>query len=547
MKKNYKCTLAIIFLITISLILNSSCNFFRKTPLLDMIKNDSSLLVPFLSYQLKELDKSDYQENGVDLVNYWNVSARLITNLYVDISVSKTSEDIIEQLMNTFKTHGYFPRPAYDGFEYGWVSSMDAPVVALACQMAFELSGENKYKEYVEQLIPYLKQTIDNKGYIMTLEDGNMWLLEYASADLNEENAWFVLNGSLVGALASVIIADIYQDEELQTILDKQTQAYKAYSDKFFYNNNTWCYYMLNPKTVNQPHYVIFESKLFKSLSLVSDDSYYQEEYEQRIDLLKNNLPVYAVENSDNTINYTLLRAIAPHPYYIDIYDTDLDFYDDNNTLLKSDKMGGNSIHENIFLSGTLPNTATNATFTSTIINDLNYLNIPNLPIYMLTPEQIKIPNPIDFNLIAQDDAQLLDDKISLSDKYSDNAWGSLYLELNESISVDYKDYYAFEINNLSDNSIYSSIMFKDTLGNTQMRYLKPLKPGKNLYLLNILGFIEQEKSLENISVVQIRLYTDDIVSDTITIEVNDFRVFSNSMSLEEYINNSDYTINQGP
>ena len=67
-------------------------------------------------------------------------------------------------MMETFKMNGCFPRPAYQQFEYGWVSSMDAPTIMFASELYYELTGEGKYREFCLSVLKYALESTDTGG-----------------------------------------------------------------------------------------------------------------------------------------------------------------------------------------------------------------------------------------------------------------------------------------------------------------------------------------------------------------------------------------------
>ena len=94
--------------------------------------------------------KLSIQDNGKDYYNYWAVSVTAITEIR-DGNIEKAIE-IIDRNIDTFYHYGYFPRPAYKSLDYGWVSCMDAPVVGVASQMLYEITGDEKYEQFVRDV-----------------------------------------------------------------------------------------------------------------------------------------------------------------------------------------------------------------------------------------------------------------------------------------------------------------------------------------------------------------------------------------------------------
>ena len=150
-------------------------------------------------------EKLSMQKNGLDYENYW-VQASTGISMALGKGSLEDAKRITDCLMGTFARNGYFPRPEYRGLPFGWVSSMDAPVIAVLAQLVYEKTGESKYQEFVSQLSEYMTKGVSEHGYIAQINK-KPWLFEYADAATTQETGWFVLNGSLVGTLGTAMIA----------------------------------------------------------------------------------------------------------------------------------------------------------------------------------------------------------------------------------------------------------------------------------------------------------------------------------------------------
>lgn len=199
------------------------------------------------------------QTNKVDYINYATRASTAVTELYEYNSGNRKDVDrfnkalyILNNLKNTFYRYGFFPRPAYENFQYGWVSSMDAPVVALAAQMAYEITDDEQWSSFRNDLLSYCKKNTKEHGFLLQEKDGNIWPLEYAEQSTTEENAEYVINGSLFGYQALEMLASVCEDKELYGILDKILYNYEKKSPDYIYNNEEWLWYSLNPKIINQ-------------------------------------------------------------------------------------------------------------------------------------------------------------------------------------------------------------------------------------------------------------------------------------------------------
>lgn len=117
--------------------------------------------------------KLSLQENGMDYTNYWVQTVIAITALYKEDNI-EYAENIIQNEIRTFEKYGFFPRPEYIDFEYGWVSCMDAPVIGVAAQMLYEKTGKSEYKDFVYKLVEYIKKDVTEHGFVAKVGGGKL-------------------------------------------------------------------------------------------------------------------------------------------------------------------------------------------------------------------------------------------------------------------------------------------------------------------------------------------------------------------------------------
>ncbi len=328
--------------------------------------------------ELLDSGKLDLQDNGKDYVNYWIIAERGINyslaykNNPTKIDALKESESILNSLMKTYNSYGKFPRPEYSdqNLGYGWVSAMDAPTIMLLSQMIYEITGKDQYGEFVNDLKEYVIRDIDDGGFNYNIshylwEKDKTWPLEYASADLDSSKYLYVNNGAIVGFLGCKIMALVDNDSEFERYCDNVEKAYESSKEDFLYEKYPWAYYMLNKRTVMQPHYMIFEERLFDAGSKICKSSYWADGYQYRRNAMKSvlNLEFHKTDKGDIGI---MRRACAPHSYLIDVYNTEVEFLDQQNNIIDTWKKEGsgaysadiNGFEEGEFLYGYIPDDA---------------------------------------------------------------------------------------------------------------------------------------------------------------------------------------------
>lgn len=508
-------------------------------------------------------DKFAFQENGLDYVNFYTQGCSATSLLYQYHKLKKTrskeeiglltaASEIIDSAIETFERNGKFPRPQYKEYSYGWVSSMDAPTLMVASEMLHEITGEKKYEEFVKQLITYTMLDVKEGGYNIFFKSSSgedaAWPLEYAATTSTLDNSYLVLNGSLVGYLGMRVIAEEYQNPELMAYLDKVKLGYKEFNMKYHYEKYFWTYYMLNPKTVIPPHYIIFEKELYAALFSLEGDTFWQTEEGYRENALFQVLGLQFMEEPDG-LKFICRRACTPHPYLLDIYTTQISFYDKDNNLLKTfeSNLSGSmadkkeKFYEGEFLYGSVPENAIRYELYS-YKNSLSKIKLFSGDVRVSEPPSIKK----DFALMrpkADLDAKLSMNKnvFLLSSNLHDLGEGRFTWHLQKPEPLSVSNYYAMEIDNLSAFKFNIGLRLYDSEGKGVSRYYTPLVSGKNLILFSELGFDEIE-SIKNISDIVLRIYTDE-TTENVQIAIGEIHQFSDLFALKTYIDGSPYKI----
>lgn len=485
--------------------------------------------------------KLDMQENGLDYVNYWVQTSLAITALRENGAVDGIRE-VLDSLMGTFQRNGCFPRPPYQDFEYGWVSSMDAPVIAVLAQLMYEETNDTKYKDFVTQLSDYMTKNVSEHGYIAQIH-GQPWLFEYADTNTTAETGEFVLNGSLLGTLCTAMVARVTGNSELWALVEKQTALYEEMMPQYWYAEDAWCYYMLQPKKVDPPHYIIFEIRLFNALAEATGIDFYGQEAQRRIDLLKNNYRLNVFEQ-DGIKHYLFLRGGAPHYYYTDIYDTELVFLDAQDNILQCDRMGDRTI-ETSCMTGLYPEETARVEW-HIVPQVAWFVDMGDLNIDFLSNSQTQIPEPLSLTYTASADGYMEENRLQIHADRSEESRCNLTGTLVSTQTATPNAVYALELDNRSDETFTANIVVYNTDGYGVDRYLPQLLPGKNLVVFSLPGFVDYGSgTLQNISAFNLRLYTSANTKDS-EITVGKFYQFENTFQLQRMIAGSDYAINWG-
>lgn len=493
------------------------------------------------------------QENGLDYINYWtkaNEAIQICYNVHherMDREKLNDAEEIMRSLMQTFERSGKFPRPPYKDYEYGWVTSMDAPVIMLASRMLFELTERQEYADFYQRLKSYVFLTTEEDGFNFALPDGSMWPLEYARKDATEEKNYYVLNGSMLGYICLRALSLSDSDQELERYLSTVESAYKQRFD-LFHMGNGWSFYMLHPKTIIPVHYMIFEEKLFRAAFYLNGIDEFQKEYLFRRDALRQSLRLEAFEKDDG-IEFFLLRAACPNFYQIDCYGTRLTFFDaEGRTIYSEDFFGSGEMagdpllfYEKMFLTGTLPSDSRPAGYQVYSIDGSQAFLIYEEPFTISTDTDGE--EEIVCELKAARDAVFspAEGEITMTKELDDKAEGDVIFRLLQPREKD-KSIYTFELDNKSEYTLTLGMIAYDDKNNGATRYYTPLLPGKNCIVICANSFPEID-DLENLSAFWLRIY-DDIIAEDITVVPGEMHCFTSIAAYYSYIMSSPYRIN---
>jgi len=449
---------------------------------------------------------------------------------------------IIDCYMNQYYEYGYLPREPYDSVPGGdYVTAMDAPLLAVCCELAYERIGDEKYKQFLNDLIPYLVADTKESGFILKENDDCWWPLEYAWNDITTEDAWYVYNGSLYGLVCIELIAKCTGDERLIELSDKALNSYKEHADEFYYSDENWCWYSLNytdgNPIIDRSEKLFIEIRALKALYILTGEEFYNNEYEKRIDIWNDIYPVYLYEN-DNSFDVIFLCAGAPHPYYIDIYPTILEIYDSENNLIKTIEAPERSA-EYAFIREDITEEAKYYKLYAKI-NDIKNTLITEGELVYTDHTDLKEP---EYQYSFWGDCANFDETtISLNKDISELEKAIIEFDFDEVYSNDSESYFIFDITNESQCEYAIQVMMTDENENTMYRYLQTIKPGNNSLIFNYLGFRYTDTCVENVSKIRIDFITSGMETTEGEITLNKFYFCDSTYQVVEYLDDKKYT-----
>jgi D-glucuronyl C5-epimerase C-terminus len=206
---------------------------------------------------------------------------------------------------------------AYNDLPANWRSGMDSWSFPLLLLQAWQSNQSPRLKSLADKLIATASKDVTDGGVVWRGADG-CWLSEYAFDGMFESREYYVLNGHLYALQAIRMIADISGDETLRELYACGVRGTKARAESYLLGT-AWVRYMLQPKVINQTHYVIFESMQFDALAMLDQDPFFVRQAQLRRDLLQRYFPVVArTSPSGNRLVFSTIAA--PHPYSVDTY-----------------------------------------------------------------------------------------------------------------------------------------------------------------------------------------------------------------------------------
>ena len=457
----------------------------------------------------------------------------LATTIFHLLLVSKSNQDEtlkqvalsgLDSLLLEFEKNGYWQRPAWPPLEAGWWSGMDFAAVSLALQAAYEITGDQQWAAKRARVADGMFRMIKDKGVLLKIrtkseELNKCWYLEYVWDGVNENNAFFVQNGALFTLQAIKLLADATGNPEYQEYFDCGVRGFAHYSDKFYFDNREWSYYMLNPKTIIAPHYMIIEILLLDSLYKLSGEPVFSHAAEQRRAILKSKYPVFVSEDVGGEKEYVFARIGSPHPYYIDLLNNELFFFDSQNRVVGYDhsKVLGTIKDGSAFLRGRIPSSAIRYQVFAepsgrTLLHE-GFLE----PLELRTFK--RQPTPVSYSVSAFYNGQLSQNgEIVISPFFdTDPVHPSSYVNNRASIAINFKH----PVNRLktpfvgirlfSEKEVAIHLVAMDATGRTATRYFPNIKRGNNTLLLSFIGFNGIDALSRNISTVQIDILTDPL------------------------------------
>lgn len=438
--------------------------------------------------------------------------------------------------------------PRY-GFPYrdllaGWWSGMAASLLALDLAYVYKATGNTRYRSILEKYLPNLTEAPPNGGITWHNSDG-CWFSEYAWEAMAEGDEYYVLNGHLYALQAIKMLAIELDDARFEGLYECGLNRTRATAAQF--HRRPWHRYMLNPRTIDPVHYVIFETIQFDALYDLDPQEFYLQEAEARRTSLRAFFPVYQYFNGDR---YNLVLPVIgpPHPYDIDTYPIRARCEDEagaeltfGNSLVNDDSLGplqrgfaaGSSVlrvnrcdvysdylgRSQRIWSGSPVDVAPPSDGHS-----LAFLESARWDAVQTAPGQFRI----DPSIVTRPDEP---------SNYANNQ-GRIEIELTDALILEAEtDLIGIMVE--PDRNLAIGVGFAGTTSTGEsldiFRYYPPVEAGlKNLILLSKLGF-DRGEELHSLKSATLVVYTAEL-KNTSALSLFEVRAFSNALELRQYL-----------
>lgn len=483
-----------------------------------------------------------------------NASVYAFNNFYYERDIKKTKgmvDEIIEK-WDLYKTHKLDYPYQYNQMAPGWWSAMDNMFFPLLLVAVNQVEENPKYARLASDMLSNVLRSPQEGGVLWEDNGSGCWFSEYSWEGMQEQDESYVLNGHLFALQALKHLADSYEGSlNLEELYDCAVKGTKEKSDSFFNKDSTWLSYMLNPKTINPPHYVIFETIQFSNLYSLTGDVFFKDQEEDRRDVLSKRYPIYIIESNGNReLLFSLMGA--PHPYLLDIYGISISCINQNYSEViysnyhQFDK--NRSIVERAFINEDIgSNDLKECSITSrkrgmdfVLYKTSSFNTIKN----DFAPKVIKVKSfsaSLDAYQESEEGEVIINPAIISSEAHDYlNTQGRLSYEFDEAVVLTEDSFFGIELTPSHDLQIGIHL---GSSGLSVFRYYPNLKAGKkNLILLSKLGF-DNGDGLTKVTNSMVTVYTHN-QEEVASIEIGNSLVFRNQAEIFVYLNGSDAIIN---
>jgi hypothetical protein len=381
------------------------------------------------------------------------------------------------------------------------------------------------------------KDRLMKGGAVWRSPDG-CWLSEYSWDGMAASDEYYVLNGHLWALQAAIMYSKQTGLDAAKELVECAIAKTRSMADQFHWVESKWSYYMLNPKVINPPHYLIFEKMQFEALDALKPNDMFKNEALYRQESIAKAYPITQTYRDDK---YQILfpKIGRPHPYYIDTYQIKISCTSKSGSISfeyderKSPKPGS----PRRFVGGYAPMESESCQVVS-LSGDMEFSLYSTKPIQSSNTRGLSIQ---EYDLTALLDAklsgvrQIVIDPDIVSDSanigHYTNTQGRIYLSGINVSSLN--TIFGFVLRPTRDANIGVGLV--DASDAEIFRYYPMLKGNSNnLIVLSPSGFDGAEKANLPFKKLSIYFYTSADKMDKFEVNFADFKVITSVLGLYE-------------
>lgn len=315
--KNQKNVMLRIFAVLVAAFLLISCAK-KNEAALKIVDYDSDVMQQFLWLHYSGgVDEKDFVKT-LDMGDPFRATSLLFRDFYDDRDLNKTKKmlDILIGHWNLYETHKLDYTFPYGRLPAGWWSGMDNMLLPMFLVAYSQVQKNDEYIELANKMMDRMLKS-PAEGGILWRDGGVCWLSEYSWTGMSAKDEYYVLNGHLLALRSLKMTADALGRADLEAAYQCALEGTKSRAREFLDKGDAWALYMLTPPTINQVHYVIFETMQFDNLYALTGEEFYKDQAELRRKILRERYPVYSM-GGGKRIFFSMMGA--PHPYSLDTY-----------------------------------------------------------------------------------------------------------------------------------------------------------------------------------------------------------------------------------
>lgn len=423
----------------------------------------------------------------------------------------------------------------YENIKAPWWSGMDAMFGPMAIYAAFELTGDEKYRDIALQSAKRAL-TPPTDGGVLWRDGKGCWLSEYAWSGMSQDQEYYVLNGHLWGLQALYYLARQTGDADLNDAYNCSRDGVVARQSEYAFADGAWTKYQLNPPVINPTHYDLIEFAQFRSMLALTGDAAYEPMMRERAEVFKQAYPlVMTKEEGKLSVLFSLVGA--PHPYWTDTYPITIECLVNGETL-RSEKVSAyqaGSFASRMIASLEVPSDPETCSVIFHSAVDVTAYSTDEIPLVDAAVETIQTKISASFDAKLDQDGSLLIQPSHMEAPGEDiaaNDEARVRMEIGKPLQ--HSDVLAFTVK--TDQPYMAGVIIEDTKGNSAFRYYPNLKADEeNLVLINTLGFDQIANVGLEIAAVTLRVFTDPEADDG-HISMSDPTILSSPAQIKSYL-----------